>query len=53
MRQQSDAELLVPEDFNSDEWRALIAETQYWRLSLLESRFRQAANEITNTITIA
>jgi hypothetical protein len=56
MRQQTDDsgfEFAAPEDFTSDEWRALIAETRYWRLSQLETQFRRAANDYTNTITIA
>lgn len=39
-----------PEDF--DEWRQLIAEAKYWRLSGLERVF-QNASSISNTITVA
>lgn len=56
MRQQSDNkafEFIAPEDFGPDEWRALIAESHYWRLSELEELFRRTADNFTNTITIS
>lgn len=56
MKQQQDHtafEFRAPEGFTSEEWKALIAESRYWKLADLEERFRRAANDFTNTITIA
>lgn len=52
MHQQSDESFLAPEDFDTDDWRALVGEANYWRLYELETKLKQLASNFANTITI-